>query len=537
MIGLLPPLAVVGQSVPVGSDAHRMARVEDLAATDSLRPSFTLFPMMGHAGSKRPDGSSSYRLLPLESRFIHESRFRTATNTGGMLPGAGLGTLWSAGIQVDDGRISIRIQPEFITAELDSFQTYPGDSNPNNQLFFWSTYFNTVLNVVDAPERLGYRPTRRVLPGQSHVMVHLGRMSAGISTENLWWGPGIRNSLLMTDNAAGFLHGRLQTRMPLGTPIGAVEAQYVVGRLENSDLPPRAVDTGNHALFFARPRPDDHRILMGGVVAWQPVWVPGLTVGGGLTDLAYSRSLQRWHDWFPLFKPHVRLPAGTRRDPTSRGTYDRRASVFFRYVQRADQVEIYGEYGREEAAKSPTDLLETPDHTRAYVLGARKRQHLGNGLELQVTAEATQFEFTATRRYRFSPSWYTHSVIRHGYTHEGRIIGSGLGPGGGSQFGGLVLRHNRNHVGVSLERTVHNNDFYYTLFTTTYARHWVDLSVAVDARYEIGRFTLFGEWRTTRAYNYQYQEASIPGVRYIGVDRTNIRWSGGVSVRLESDQP
>lgn len=520
---LLLALDLTAQNLSVRSVEESDARFGQLGGLTEDDRSFTVFPI-------RDRGATGWwGLYPVEFDATNQSRFRSGYNDGYRIPGAGLGTRVSAGAYVDFGWISAQWRPERITAELDSFQTFPTTYLP----FFWQTYFNTTLNVIDAPERLGYAPRTDWHWGQSNLLAHIGPVSAGWSSENLWWGPGIRHSLLMTNNAPGFEHLTLHTNRPITTPIGRFEGQYIVGRLTNSGLPPRRLDTGNFARFYFRARPDTvDRVIMGGVLAWQPVWAAGLTLGMAVTDMAYETSIKTVGDAFPLFRPHRREPFGTTVPALRNGVYDRRSSVFFRYAQPESGVEVYGEFGREEMASSWADLLELPEHTRAYVIGAMKRQPVGWGIDARIHAEMVQTEFTATRELRPSPSWYTHHVIRHGYTHQGRVLGSGVGPGGSSQYLDITFIHRHARLGVNLERLVHNNDYYYAQFTTTFQRHWVDLIGGVDAMVNVGRVTVFGEYRYVRAYNYQYQEASIPGVRYIGVDRTNIRLHGGMRIRI-----
>lgn len=522
---------LVAQSLRVGSHESRWARFQQIAGRDSSTASYTILPIASEVSGKM-GGFSTLRILPVEMEASSTTSFRQGYNFGNRVPGVGMSTWATAGIYFDDGRVSIQLRPEFVTSELDSFQTFPGDRNPDNEIFFWRTYFDRVLNVMDAPEHLGYRPVQNVLPGQSFIRFHAGPISLGLSTENLWWGPGIRNSLLMTNNASGFLHGSIATRRPLETPIGRIEANMIIGKLEDSGLEPRNIDTEGLSRFFFRKRADDHRVLMGSVLAWQPRWTPGLTLGMIVTDMAYSRSLQTWHDYLPLFKPHQRQPFGVVGNPFRRGLYDRRASYYFRYAQPESGVEVYGEYGREEMATSAADFLEIPEHTRAYVIGAQKQLPFYFGLDVLIHAEMTQTEFTATRSFRPSPSWYTHHVIRHGYTHKGQILGSGVGPGGSSQFLNVALMNGRQKLGFFVERQVHNNDYFYSVFNTIFQRHWVDLAGGMDLMISWKVISLFAEMRAVRAYNYQYQEASIPRIRYIGVDRTSIFTSGGLRLRL-----
>ena len=50
----------------------------------------------------------------------------------------------------------------------------------------------------------------------------------------MWWGPGTRNSLIMSNNAPGFLHFTLNTKKPIETFIGSFEGQIISGKLEGS---------------------------------------------------------------------------------------------------------------------------------------------------------------------------------------------------------------------------------------------------------------------------------------------------------------
>ncbi|WP_163277304.1 capsule assembly Wzi family protein, partial [Enterobacter hormaechei] len=72
---------------------------------------------------------------------------------------------------------------------------------------------------------------QRIRAGQSSFRLNYKVLSVGISSENLWWGPGIYNSLLMSNNAPGFWHLTFNSRKPLKTPIGDFEWQLIGGKL------------------------------------------------------------------------------------------------------------------------------------------------------------------------------------------------------------------------------------------------------------------------------------------------------------------
>src|ERR1035437_205388 len=58
---------------------------------------------------------------------------------------------------------------------------------------------------------LGDKPIHRLDAGQSTAMVALRNVGFGVSNENQWWGPGIRNALILSNNAPGFPHAFIRT--------------------------------------------------------------------------------------------------------------------------------------------------------------------------------------------------------------------------------------------------------------------------------------------------------------------------------------
>ena len=71
-----------------------------------------------------------------------------------------------------------------------------------------------------------------------NIKLNYKGLSFGISNENLWWGPSIRNSIMMSNHARGFKHISLNSTRPLKSFIGWFEFQLVSGRLESSGYTP-----------------------------------------------------------------------------------------------------------------------------------------------------------------------------------------------------------------------------------------------------------------------------------------------------------
>src|SRR5690606_22347969 len=84
-------------------------------------------------------------------------------------------------------------------------------------------------NNIDLPARFGKTAYTRAYLGQSSIRLNVKSLSLGLSSENLWWGPGRKNSLLMSNTAPGFMHLTLNTLKPISSPIGSFEGQLIAG--------------------------------------------------------------------------------------------------------------------------------------------------------------------------------------------------------------------------------------------------------------------------------------------------------------------
>lgn len=156
----------------------------------------------------------------------------------------------SLGFAAKIGPLKIQMYPEFLYAQNREYDGFPLTAAP----VLWRRLYSRLHNSIDTPERFGEDPIEEVLWGQSFAKLELGPVSLGISNENIYWGPGRRNSLIMSNNARGFKHLTVHTNQPVKSPIGWFEFQFLGGKLENSGfLPPNAFSTFNGS-FNHRPK-------------------------------------------------------------------------------------------------------------------------------------------------------------------------------------------------------------------------------------------------------------------------------------------
>ncbi|MFC0317896.1 MULTISPECIES: capsule assembly Wzi family protein [Olivibacter] len=520
---LIATLSLKAQVLPVGTpvleDYYR--RLQLLGKLDSTI-SFNVRPLSNEALKQSniydPEGSqehsnSIYRsrngkgmvqLMPLVWQNQINSNFPYGWNDAGMIPAAGYQTMASAGVYAQYKFLSIQFRPEFVFAQNSDFEGYQGlDENA------WAKWYR-FMNYIDAPERFGMGSYTRFFPGQSSIRLNFHPVSIGISTENLWWGPGMKNSLLMSNNAPGFLHATINTTRPIRTPIGSFEGQLVGGKLEASGFTPTPLGNPDHYDKYYWPKPDDWRYLSGLVLSYQPKWVPGLSLGLIRVFTIYRDDMSSGIGaYLPFsqsgFKENFQDPNQEGEQQGVEGQ-DQIATFFAKWTIPESHFEIYAEYGRNDNPWNMRDLIVNPMHSRAYIFGLRKLVKINNRFDdlIQIGFEMTQQEPSKNEELRPSANWYMHTSVRDGYTNLGQILGSGIGFGNNAQILNVSLLRGMKQLGVQLERVVHNNALFYDLIADR-RRNWVDFNIGTYGEYDYKRFIFSGRLTATKSYNYQYQ--------------------------------
>lgn len=447
--------------------------------------------------TKIKTGASSFALrwLPIETIMQYNSHHPYGWNDGAMIPARGFSTKISAGIQARVGRLVIQLQPEFVISENRKFETFFAQQYDTT----WSRYYKW-LNRSDIPERFGNGIYNKIFPGQSSIRYELDNFSFAVSTENLWWGPGTRNALVMSNNAPGFLHGSFSTRKPYQTRIGSFEWQVIGGRLTGSDiLPPetnRVYVNGSSVIYT--PKPAAARYMTGMVLSWQPKWVKGLFIGFAKASYQYRADITLMD--LLLLEGIIRSPSEKNGRKASLG------SLFARYVMPEEKAELYMEYGRSDKAPNLINLVADNAYPRAYVAGMRKLFSSKHKSFIEFSAEFTQMQLPRAELIRAAESWYTHGYVRQGYTNNGQVIGAGIGPGSNSQMLSIAWVNGIKRVGILFERIVRNNDFYYNAFEESkdFRRHWTDMSTTISADWPYKRFLASARVTMIRSLNYQW---------------------------------
>ncbi len=480
------------------------------------------------------DSKASVILLPLSMQNQINSHHPYGWNDGAMIPAKGLQTLVSGGVYAKYGMLSVQLKPEIVMAANSYFETF----NKNHYDIIFARYYD-IYNNIDLPVKFGTSSYARAYWGQSSIRLNYKSLSFGVSTENLWWGPGIRNSLLMSNSAPGFPHLTLNTTQPIKTGIGSFEGQLIAGRLVGSGFAPLYPD--NKAYFgvnLYQPKPNQWRYLSGIVLTWQPKWVPGLFLGYSQSAQSYGKDLDGIKDYLPFFSTIKSINA----EDLSNKKRDTRNSMFARWLWPEEHAEVYFEFGRNNYTGNLRQTLLQPDASRAYIFGIRKLMLTNPTAKegILISAEATQMQETSVDNILDGLGWYVNKYIRQGYTYKGESLGAGIGPGANLQSLDVSWVRGLKRLGLQLERYAHNNDFYYYAYVDTqdWRRHWVDLSLGLSGEWDYKNFIFNGKLQGIQSLNYQwYLDPTInrnPGDPYYvsGINKFNLQIQAGLTYRF-----
>lgn len=460
--------------------------------------------------SENTAGKMFFKILPLSWQQQFNSDHPYGWNDEAMIPANGYQTLVSGGFYFKAGHLSIQLMPEFVYAANTKFNGFANGRDDTDLKSYYGFY-----NNIDLPERFGNGAYSKAFWGQSNIMLTFGAVAFGLSNESIWWGPGIHNALILSDNAPGFKHATFNTIKPLNTFLGSFEGQVIAARLDGSNYPPLLTTTTSDGVNLYKPKRNDWRYYAAFNVNYHPKWVPGLTLGLTRAFNSYSSDVSGLSGYFPFFTRYQKL-SGQGSDTFGR---DQLTSLYARWLFTRANAEVYFEYGLNDNSYNISDFIGSPDHSRAYIAGVRKMIPVNNSnAHILVGAEVTQMSQSVDRIVRPAGSWYTHSQVKAGQTNLGQVLGAGTGPGGNLQVLEVSWVSGLKKLGLSFERYEHNVNFYQRAFPDINgnSRNWVDLSLAVNGQWNYKNLIFTAKLQPVKSLNYQWMlKDYIPDSYYV----------------------
>jgi hypothetical protein len=474
------------------------------------------------------------KILPVNFIMEYSSHHPYSRNNGSMIPNRGYQQLISFGFHTRLGPLSIQFKPEAVYAENRDFEGFP-DSHYG---IIWARRY-TFWNRADLPERFGENAYKRSLLGQSSIRLNHNGLSLGLSSENIWWGPSVRNSIMMSNQAQGFNHITFNTTRPLKTFIGNFEWQVVTGRLEGSGFKPPNPNLTFGSTNLYIPKKDDWRYYQGLTFTYSPKWVDGLSLGFIRWVQMYSEFAKTNSDYFPVFD-------GLFRKNDKYGLFDgslelqrdQAAGIFGRWVWHDAKAEIYGELYYDDSKYNLRDLILDTGHARAYTVGIRKVfQKSPTSKTYEFSWERTLMQQTSSRLLRSGISWYLHRNVRHGYTNNGEVMGAGIGPGSNSQHFEFTMIDKLDKYSIAFEVIDQSNDFFMYAFEDAedFRRYWKDFNIHFSVQKKIknywGRINII----YSRSLNYQWELEDYTDPYYhAGTDVNNLHVNFNLTYHFNS---
>jgi hypothetical protein len=467
------PLTLVGGQT---ADRIRLDQLRGKAGTEGY--------LIRSASSMTPAPKSrtwwSAAVIAPEYYAANNTALPFSINDGPVWAGVGTSSRILLGAQFSAGPFRLILAPEIVRADNDYFllrdtlrfyaPPIPEERRAGGFTFPW---YAIGPYSIDLPTRFGDKKIDRLDAGQSTAMVEYRGAAAGISNENQWFGPGIRNALILSNNAPGFPHLFFKTAHPWKNRVGEIEAKLLVGGLTESH-------------WFDTTTTNNVRSLSAFAFTIRPNFQKNLTLGGARSVYADSKGWDRvpWRllDAFAnTGRPNNRVQSDSSLYPGGR---DQIYSLFGRWVFPADGFEAYAEWARLEFPYSLRDLLVAPNHSQGYTLGLQyARPAITENGRFRMQFEVTSVEQSATFRDRPQGSFYTSRKVIQGYTQMGQPLAASIGPGASGQWLAMDYIEPVWSFGIFAGRIRWNEDMHSTGGFPLYQGYCIhDVSVFPGAR-------------------------------------------------------
>jgi len=424
---------------------------------------------------------NSISLLPINFSQKLNTDHPYGWNDGAMSYSKGYQMQVGAGIFASFGNLKIQLRPEFVNTASGQYET--------------NESWGLVTNGLS-----------KILPGQSSVRYDLGKVSLSASTQNLWWGPGIVNSMLMSNNAPGFFHYSIATNRPLKTFLGNFQFQLISATLKQDSS--QGFEHRNLKKLNLQNRDRAYNAL---TFTFQPVIMKNITFG--LTRAFQNLAENNIAGFVPKYLPVLGSFFGSAYNDTI--NRDQILSFNTRWVFPKNHAEVYFEFGYNDAKDNFRDLMLDMSHASGYIFGFKKLSYLNKLDYLDFGAEVIRMAQTPSYLMRNAGNFYEHGRMTEGYTHNNQILGAGSGFGNNMQTVNLSYNRGWNKYGLIFNHIVQNPTQIVTgsienlgLRTTK----WEDFSYGIQSRYRYRNILFSANLEYVNSKNYLWTN---------GTNRTN----------------
>lgn len=341
------------------------------------------------------------------------------------------------------------------------------------------------------------------------LFIHRKGIGIGVSNANMWWGPGLHSSLIMTNNTSGFNTIQIGTVEEIRIKNWEFLARYVFSKFD---------DRNQYEPYFGA-------IIFGATYYSKPIISFGLTkavLAGGNHPSADN---VKWHE-AALTVLTGNISAGDFE------TYDERWSnddnlvtAYLSTFFPSSKLKLFIEVGRTDIFWDIYNLILTPDHSIATNFGFRK-YNLFNIKELYFGVEYIKM---LTSRYLDrlkAGTWYDRPQYEYN-SFDGRHFGAHSGPDSDDLiiYGGYNKNNLSTHISLNYERHGLITPYYEESPPNTKIDRGNDLpEVKIELRIKVGYlykgFNLNLNYEHERVNNYEFKDNKRNGnVIWLGIEK------------------
>lgn len=335
-------------------------------------------------------------------------------NDGALWQGKGYNTSLTAGVRLEAYGFEVTVKPQVAFSQNLGFEIMPGVYG-SEYSYFWA-------GNIDLVQRYGDSSFWTFDWGDTELRWSWNTFTIGFGFQSPWLGPAWLNPMLGSNNSGTYPKfdiglRRTKVTLPwLGWYIGDIEGRIWCGKLSESD-------------YFDNDSSNDYRQLTGFSIAYSPAFLPELTFSINKISIA------RWDEKsIKYLNPFYDTNA----------VEDQKCSFAVDLLFPAVGFEFYGELGLDDYNSRG---FANPFHTAIYTIGAKKEISFFQkfsyfkkfNIRPEIIFEWNNFEMSQDFQLQWHyMGYYSHGLIKQGYTQNGQIIGAGSGYFGNSQY--LALR-------------------------------------------------------------------------------------------------
>jgi len=412
------------------------------------------------------------QLLPINFLQKYNSHHPYGWNDGPLSFSKGYQFVGSGGVYMRWRNIHLTLRPEFFKTASDPYETSG----------LWGQRTSALSKLT---------------LGQSSLRMDFGPLSVGISSQNLWLGPGQFSSLLMSNNAPGFKHFSFQTNRPLKTPIGSFQLNVIGGTLTYNEK--QGFENANLKIQGNTSHTNYLNLIS---ISYSPFFLKNLylTAKRAFTQPTQVKPSSKLTNYYlialkPLYRNEYQ---------DNLQSIDQVLSGSAKYVFPKEHAEVYFEYGWNDGSSNARDLILDMSHSAASIFGLKKIQYLNEKTYLNFEAEATQMSQRASYLQRNAGQWYIHK--NGGYINENQILGAGSGLGNDVQSFTFSINKGYAKYGIKFQHIAHARQGANNILAKDGGLpYWDDYAYGIQLKQKHNHF-LFNlniEWINSKNYLWQ----------------------------------